>query len=421
MPESDAPNLVPPKANASTHDDDAVPRVPNLQLPQLAFDLERATSERREQAQQQLKAAAELDAMAPYCEMLMAAGMLEHDSTLIKSLKGKNENHLRALQDKLDDARINLGESEVGDALRARATYLAQIGEKETAVAAHEEAIEQTPGLGTKIDLRLAMIRIGFFHGDHALISTNIEETQKLVDEGGDWDRRNRLKAYEGLHLLSVRNFKRGGQLLLDVLSTFTATELVEYDDFVSLCVLAGAFFLDRKDLKKKVESRDHSSATVELIEFGLQIIDAPEVIALIPNMPSLKSYCDSLWKCEYAAFFQALARVEETHLLSSRLLSPHARYYVREMRIKAYAQLLESYSSVTLSSLCQAFGVSEAFMDADLARFIAAGRLNCSIDRVNGIVTTNRPDSKNARYASVIKQGDVVLTAVQRLSRVIG
>ncbi|KAM0787498.1 hypothetical protein ACM66B_003570 [Microbotryomycetes sp. NB124-2] len=402
MSASKAADATAKKSTSGSSDDDAVPRVPNLHLPQLAYNLAQPKFDDCEQARQQLRAAVEQDEMAPYCERLMASGALEHDSTLVSSLKSKNEAHLSSLQEKLDDARANLGESEVSDALRARAIYLARIGDKDAALQAHEAAIEQTPGLGTKIDLRLTMIRIGFFHGDHDVISSNIEKTQKLVDEGGDWDRRNRLKAYEGLHLLSVRNFKRGGELLLDVLSTFTATELIEYDDFVSLCVLAGAFSLERKDLKKK-------------------IIDAPEVIALIPSTPSLKNYCESLWKCEYASFFEALARVEETHFLGSRLLSPHARYYVREMRIKAYAQLLESYSSVTLSSLCSAFGVSEAFMDADLARFIAAGRLNCSIDRVNGIVTTNRPDAKNARYASVIKQGDIVLTAVQRLSRVVG
>jgi hypothetical protein len=33
---------------------------------------------------------------------------------------------------------------------------------------------------------------------------------------------------------------------------------------------------------------------------------------------------------------------------LPSRLLSIHAKYYTRELRIKAYAQLLESYRSVT-------------------------------------------------------------------------
>lgn len=58
---------------------------------------------------------------------------------------------------------------------------------------------------------------------------------------------------YEGVHLLSIRNFKKGADLLLDALPTFTATELIEYDDFVVLCVLAGVLALERKDLKKKV------------------------------------------------------------------------------------------------------------------------------------------------------------------------
>ena len=81
----------------------------------------------------------------------------------------------------------------------------------------------------------------------------------RLIEEGGDWDRRNRLKVYQGLHLLSIRQFKRGGELLLDALSTFTATELLEYNDFVSLTVLACTLTLNRVDLKKKV-SRSHIS-----------------------------------------------------------------------------------------------------------------------------------------------------------------
>ena len=42
----------------------------------------------------------------------------------------------------------------------------------------------------------------------------------RLIGEGGDWDRRNRLKVYTGLHFLSIRQFKHGGELLLDALST---------------------------------------------------------------------------------------------------------------------------------------------------------------------------------------------------------
>jgi len=55
-----------------------------------------------------------------------------------------------------------------------------------------------------------------------------------------------------------------------------------------------------------------------------------------------------------------------------------------------------------------------------ELSRFIAAGRLNCKIDKVGGVIETNRPDTKNAQYQSVIKQGDNLLNRIQKLSRVI-
>ena len=73
------------------------------------------------------------------------------------------------------------------------------------------------------------------------------------MEKGGDWDRRNRLKVYRGLHLLSIRQFKRGGELLLDALSTFTATELISYNDFVASTIIANVLTLSRPDLKKKV------------------------------------------------------------------------------------------------------------------------------------------------------------------------
>ena len=58
--------------------------------------------------------------------------------------------------------------------------------------------------------------------------------------------------------------------------------------------------------------------------------------------------------------------------------------------------------------------------LDADLAQFISAGRLSCSIDKVNGIVSSTRPDTKNAQYQATIKQGDLLLNRVQKLSKVI-
>lgn len=121
----------------------------------------------------------------------------------------------------------------------------------------------------------------------------------------------------------------------------------------------------------------------------------------------------ESLYKSNYAQFFRSLAEVEQQYLIPNPLLAPHARFYVREMRIKAYTQLLESYSSLTLERMCRSFDVSEAFIDKDLSKFIASGRLSCTIDKVSGVVSTNKLATKNKGlvYEQVIKQGDILLS----------
>ena len=87
-------------------------------------------------------------------------------------------------------------------------------------------------------------------------------------------------------------------------------------------------------------------------------------MLQVVDEIPYIGVYTTSLYKCEYAAFFRTLADVEQTHLLTSRVMSTHARYYVREMRIIAYAQLLESYRSLTIDNMAHSFGVSPMFID---------------------------------------------------------
>ena len=65
---------------------------------------------------------------------------------------------------------------------------------------------------------------------------------------------------YNGVHLISIRSFKKGSELLLDALSTFTATELISYNDFVSLAVIAGTLTLKRVELKKRVRVHEPST-----------------------------------------------------------------------------------------------------------------------------------------------------------------
>lgn len=56
----------------------------------------------------------------------------------------------------------------------------------------------------------------------------------------------------------------------------------------------------------------------------------------------------------------------------------------------------------------------------SDLAKFIAADRIPCTIDRVNGIIETNRPDDKNKQYTDVVKQGDQLITKLQKYGQAV-
>jgi 26S proteasome regulatory subunit N7 len=72
----------------------------------------------------------------------------------------------------------------------------------------------------------------------------------------------------------------------------------------------------------------------------------------------------NSLYIREYATYFHALADVEQI-LKKDRYLASHARVYIREMRRKAYAQLLESYRSLSIDYMAEQFGVTRDFIDA--------------------------------------------------------
>lgn len=50
---------------------------------------------------------------------------------------------------------------------------------KEQAVPALETALEKTTGLGARIDLVLALVRMGLFTSDVQLVTANIERAAK--------------------------------------------------------------------------------------------------------------------------------------------------------------------------------------------------------------------------------------------------
>jgi len=126
-----------------------------------------------------------------------------------------------------------------------------------------------------------------------------------------------------------------------------------------------------------------------------------------------------SIYDCDYKAYFHAMVEVEPI-LIADRYLQPHLAYWMRELHILAYQQFLESYQSVTLQAMADAFGISVEFLDKYASQFIASGRLSAKIDKYGGVIETNRPDWKNAQYREMIQKGDLLLNRIQKLARVV-
>lgn len=335
--------------------------------------------------------------MTGYYYHLKAAGVLEFDRKTEEEMESANEEKLKSLRATLEDAKENLGETEVREATLAISDYYCLIGDKEKAEKEYEETLKKTVALGQKLDIIFTLVRLGFFYNDSELVRNSIKRAHQLMEEGSDWDRRNRLKIYEALAAMQARRFRKSGTLLIATLATFSSFEIFDFEQYIFYTVISAMLSLDRVSLKEK-------------------IIDSSEVLSVINNIPHLQTFLNAYYDGEYHAFFQAMLPLVD-RLSKDRILSAHSRWFAREMRVKAYAQFLESYKSVQLASMAQQFGVSPEFMDTELSRFISMRRLNCKIDKVSGIVETNRPDSKNAQYADTIKQGDLLLNRVQKLA----
>ena len=114
-------------------------------------------------------------------------------------------------------------------------------------------------------------------------------------------------------------------------------------------------------------EMKDISSATPSTAKTAVNLTnlgsDQPEAEAAVDFSP-LAQLVGSLYTGSYRSFFGALAAVEVNFLTQDRYLYEHRGWFVREMRLRAYQQLLQSYRVVGLESMANDFGVSVDFLD---------------------------------------------------------
>lgn len=345
------------------------------------------------------KVATELENPSLY--RLIGGGSLSEAA--LKELEDKNAKHLEELEAKVEDAKENAGDMEVMDARIEIARFAAKTLTKDQALEAYQKLLDLPKvSSGKKIDALMESARVASFYGDQKKSAEFIESAQKLATEGGggDWDRRNRLKVYRGLTRLLERDIKGAAALLIDCIATFSCNEVCSYSDFIIYAIMSNLLSLSRPEIKTK-------------------LIEGPEVLSVAPEIPEVMKLIRSLHECDYKSYLHAMVEVEAV-LKADRYLQPHLDYWMRELHILAYKQFLDSYQSVTLQAMADAFGVSTDFVDHHASQFIAAGRLSAKIDKFGGVVVTNRPDLKNAQYREMIQKGDVLLNRIQKLARVV-
>lgn len=316
-------------------------------------------------------------------------------------MEKQNKEKIQELEKKVEDAKENAGDMEVLDARFEVAKFAAKSCSKEEAFEAYQKVLD-LPKLssGKQMDALMEKSRIASFYGDMVSNAEVLKKIAKLAEESGDWDRRNRLKVYNSLCKLLTRDVKGASSLLIDCIATFSCNELCSYSDFILYTMISNLLYLPRTEIKAK-------------------IVDGPEILSVKDDVSVVFKLVNALYDCDYKSYLHAMVEAE-TVLIADRFLQPHCGYIMRELHVLGYKQFLDSYKSVTLESMAKSFGVGVDFLDMQLSRFIAAGRLTAKIDKYGGVVETNRPDLKNAQYRDMIQQGDLLLNRIQKLARVV-
>jgi len=304
------------------------------------------------------------------------------------------------LDDKIKDAEENLGDVEVRDAIFEKAAFYQKIKDNENAVKFYELALKKSVGVSKKLEVQFSLLHMYLELRDLNKIKEAIDKCKHFLEEGGDWERKNKLKVYEGLYDVMIRNFKDAAYLFLDSIPTFNSPEVVTFNELVFYTVLTSMVSLDRAEIRKKV-------------------IHSPDILSVIKELPELKVFLDSFYKCDYRNFMTTFLSIIDK-IEADQYLKPHKKYFVREMRLVVYSQFLESYKTVTLDNMALAFGVSSEFIDKELSAFISSRKLNCKIDKISGLIESQRIDKRNNLYQNALKKGDYLLNKLQKLSRVV-
>lgn len=261
-----------------------------------------------------------------------------------------------------------------------------------------EEALEEMRGLlreesslSFQMDVYLCKIRMGILTRNKSLVETSIEEANDVFTRGCDWDRRNKFKIYQGIYHLMKGRFRECSQYFNESLPSFESNEMVSYKDAVQYMIFAGLLTYSRIEIKTK-------------------LIECSEVNEV--GSKEAKDLIKSLYECNYYDYLPMLYKFLSS-VKDNVYLSHFIDYFCKEMKLKAYKQLLDSYQFISLSNMAQLFGIEVNYLEEDLSSFIVDGKLNCKVDKIDGIIHVEEVEDQSIQ--KIIDRGNNLIRMVKK------
>ena len=309
------------------------------------------------------------------------------------------EEQMKKIEEKIAKGEADGSDIEIRDGFVEKGDLYLSNGDHENFRAFYLKAIEKTVGTTKKLELYLAVLN-SYFVTDNIHKFVELLATCKILnDEGGDWEKKNKLNVYEGILCLIKRDFSGAAALFLSSVNTFNAPEILPFETLVSYAAVLSLVSLPRHEVKEK-------------------LIMNSEVISVLNEDKLLSEFVFTIYESRYSSFFQVLLQVNDCLLTTDRFLKTHSKYIVKRARIVIYSQYLESYKTVRLDKMAKDFQVSMEFMDLELSDLISGRHLSCQIDRVNGVVESARGDARMTMYHDIIKKGDALIERMHKLSK---
>lgn len=308
------------------------------------------------------------------------------------------ERHKKA-DEKIAAAQADQGDLEIRDAMLEKAELFHEVKDYENYRVWIKNALGKSVGNSKKLELTIMILNTYWVERNFEQFEKSLDECRKLTDDSLDWEKKNKLAIYNGIHQILKRQMTEAAKSLIACIDTFNSPEIMTFKELVKYAVILGLLELPRKDLREK-------------------LVQNAEINSVLNETPLLKKFLQTIYGMQYKQFFSVLIELNDQVLIQDVLLSRHRQFLLKRARIVIYSLFLESYKTVKLDKMAQSFGVSVEFLDQELADLISQKYINCKIDKVNLVVQAVKVDDRSTAFQEIERKGDALVERLHKLMK---